>query len=112
MDSLKLKSVVRKLYDGVCPICLNKLSYISKEFYFGTLENNGMVAKTDIDTEKHVVYCNKCGYHSEAIRIGLKLIPIDRIDKSNINWDKKYLEENTIVWGKEGENPFIKKDKG
>lgn len=111
MDLLELKSVVRRLYEGECPICLNKLSYISNECHGGKLENNGMSSKDEVIKENHYVYCEVCGYKTKAVQIGLKLIPIDRIDKNDINWDKKYLEENTLIWGKKGENPFDKKDK-
>lgn len=105
---LELKSIVKRLHDGQCPNCYNKLSYISNECHGGKLENNGMVAMDQIIKEKHYVYCEICGYKSEAIQIGLKLVPIDRIDENDINWDKKYLEDSILVWGEHGENPFDK----
>lgn len=111
MDSLELVSVVKRLGEGECPICKGKLQYLSGEIHEGTLEKNGMSLNDNLIHESHIVYCKKCGYSQKAIQIGLKLIPIDRIPKTDINWDKKYLEENTLIFGKEGENPFYKKGK-
>lgn len=106
MDHLELKSIVQRLHEGECPICRSKLSYIANETHGGTLEKNGMSYKDEIIKENYYVYCETCGYESNAIQIGLKIIPIDRIDKYDIDWDKKYLESNTLIWGKDGENPF------
>lgn len=111
MDSLELRSVVKRLYEGQCPHCYNKLNYMSGEIRIGILEKNGMPSDDNILKERHVVYCKKCGYIMKAVQIGLKLIPIDRIVETDINWDRKYLEENTLVFGEEGKNPFSKIDK-
>lgn len=108
MNSLELICPVRRLGEGQCPCCYNKLHYLSNEVHMGTLEKNGMVDSDSIIEERYGVYCNKCGYYSRAIQIGLKIIPIDRIPKTDPNWDKKYLEENTLVYGEEGKNPFEK----
>lgn len=107
----KLQVAVTRLHDGECPICKNRLNYFSGEIYSGKLEKNAMSSENNLIEEKHIVYCNNCGYSKQAYQIGLKLIPIDRIDENDINWDKKYLEDNTIVWGKKGKNPFDIKDK-
>lgn len=111
MDALELVSVVKRLGEGECPICRNKLTYLSGEIHEGTLEKNGMSSYDKLVHEVHRVYCKKCGYSQKAIQIGLKLIPIDRIVETDINWDKKYLEDNTLIFGEKGKNPFYKKDK-
>lgn len=108
MDSLDLKSVVRKLGEGECPICHSKLHYVTMEMHTGSLDKNGMSFEDNIIREQYQVYCPICGYIKKATQIGLKLIPIDRIVETDINWDKKYLEENTLVFGQEGKNPFSK----
>lgn len=109
MDALQLVSVVKRLPEGICPKCFNKLNYISGIANIGLLEKNGMANTCNTISEKHIVYCNTCGYQSKAIQIGLKLIPIDRINETDINWDKKYLEENTLISCEEGKNPFNKR---
>ncbi len=111
MDALELVSVVDRLDNGVCPNCHSKLKYDTIELTTGYLENNGMAKSSETLIEKHVVYCPKCNYSSRAIQIGLKIIPEDRIVKFDPNWDKKYLEENTLVFGEKGKNPFLKKEK-
>ena len=111
MDHLELQSAVKRLGIGECPCCYSSLFYFSNEVDGGKLEKNGMNESVHFLTERHEVYCKVCGYHSKAIRIGLKLIPVDRIVETDISWDKKYLEENTLVFGKQGKNPFKKEDK-
>ena len=111
MDYLELQSVVKRLGEGECPSCGNKLEYMSIELHAGTLDKNGMSSYDTILQERYTVYCKKCGYKQDAIQIGLKMIPVDRIVETDINWDKKYLEENTLVFGEEGKNPFYKEDK-
>lgn len=108
MDSLELKSVVKRLHNGECPICSNKLNYISCVTNIGYMDKNGMPSTCDTVLEKHLVFCNTCGYISDATQIGLKIIPIDRIYEFDSNWDKKYLEDNTLVYGEPGINPFNK----
>lgn len=108
MDGLELKSVVKRLYEGECPCCSHKLSYVSNITHTGTLEKNGMAETTNLLKEDYVVYCEVCGYMKDAVQIGLKIIPEDRIFNYDINWDKKYLEDNTLVYGEEGKNPFSK----
>ena len=110
MDCLELQSIVKRLNIGECPHCHNQLNYISTEIHGGKLEKNGMNNIEKFLIDRHEVYCERCGYKSKAIQIGLKLIPIDRIEETDINWDRKYLEENTLVFGEVGKNPF-KKDK-
>lgn len=107
MDALSLKSIVRKLNVGECPYCFSRLKYISSICTVGELEQNGMSANYK-SSDKHGVWCDRCGYKSSATEIGLKLIPIDRISEFDINWDKKYLEDNTLVYGEKGKNPFNK----
>jgi hypothetical protein len=111
MNSLELKSVVRRLHDGECPKCFNKLSYVSGMMHFGKLEKNGMPDVCNTVKENHVVFCDICGYSSEAEQIGLKLVPVDRIVEFDENWDVPYLEENTLIYGEKGKNPFDIKDK-
>ena len=96
---------------GECPCCHGQLCYFSNEVHGGRLEKNGMNNSSILLTENHQVYCKVCGYSSKAVQIGLKLIPVDRIVETDINWDKKYLEENTLVFGEQGKNPFNKEDK-
>lgn len=111
MDYLENKSVVRRLHNGECPKCGGKLSFMSDVFTFGELEKNGMASSCETLKEQHGVFCRICKYQQEAIQIGLKLVPVDRICKFDINWDKQYLEDNTLIHGEEGKNPFYKKDK-
>lgn len=111
MDAFKLVSAVKKLGEGECPICNSKLHYLSGEMHTGILNKNGMSSYDSLITERHMVYCEKCKYYQKAIQIGLKFIPIDRIPETDINWDKKYLEENTLIFGEKGKNPFLKEDK-
>lgn len=111
MDHLELKSVVKRLGEGECPCCGNRLSYVTQEMHTGNLYKNGMSSSDNLIKEQYTVYCKKCQYIQKAVQIGLKLIPVDRILETDINWDKKYLEENTLVFGEEGKNPFYKKDK-
>lgn len=99
---------VRRLHEGECPCCFSKLGYVSNNYYIGVLDKNGMTNVTETLTDRHMVYCERCGYMKDAVQIGLKLIPVDRIPEYDINWDKKYLEENTLVNGQEGKNPFNK----
>lgn len=108
MNILEDKVVVRRLHEGECPCCFSKLNYVSNNYHIGTLEKNGMANSTEQLSEQHMVYCERCGYMKEAVQIGLKIIPVDRIFKYDINWDKKYLEENTLVKGELGKNPFNK----
>ena len=111
MDALELVSAVERLGIGVCPICKSQLSYARGEFTTGTLDKNGMPSSSITIRENHMVYCKVCGYKAPAIQIGLKVIPVDRIVKFDIDWDKKYLEENTLVYGEKGKNPFNKEEK-
>lgn len=111
MDYLENKSAVRRLHNGECPHCFNKLSYISNIYTKGDLEKNGMTRTVDILKDGHYVWCKTCGYSQEAIQIGLKIIPKDRIYEHDIDWDVQYLESNTLINGEEGKNPFYKKDK-
>lgn len=111
MDALETKSVVRRLQLGECPHCLNKLSYMTNVLQVGTCEKNGMTETIDTYMENGVVFCNVCGYTSDAIQLGLKIVPEDRIIEFDTNWDKKYLEDNTLVYGEKGKNPFNIKDK-
>lgn len=108
MDSLELKPLVRRLNEGECPYCHNKLTFVSNECNTGVLEKNGMPEITELIDETHEVFCRICGYSSYAVQIGLRLIPIDRIYENDINWDKKYLVDNTLVYGEKGKNPFNK----
>lgn len=108
IDSLQLVSVVKRLGEGICPVCGNKLNYLSGEIHEGTLEKNGMSASDNLIKEMHTVYCKRCGYSQNAIQIGLKLVPVDRIVETDINWDRKYLEDNTLVFCDKLENPFTK----
>lgn len=108
MDPLEIKCPVRRLYEGECPKCHNKLIYISNISTAGELEKNGMAANTDTIQENHMVFCKMCGYESEAVQVGLKIIPEDRIYQFDTEWDKKYLEDNTLVYGEKGKNPFNK----
>ena len=55
-----------------------------------------------------MVFCPKCGYTSKAVQVGLKIIPTNKINPYDKHWDKKYLEENTVIWGEKGVNPFNK----
>lgn len=111
MNSLELKSAVKRLYEGECPRCSNKLTYISYIGTAGELEKNGMAATCNTVQESHIVFCKTCGYESDAVQIGLKIIPEDRICAFDTNWDKKYLEDNTLIYGEKGKNPFNIKDK-
>lgn len=108
MDALELKPAVEKLHEGECPKCFNKLSYMSNNICIGELEKNGMAAICNTLRERYIVWCPVCGYHSPATQIGLKIIPTDRIIEFDSNWDVPYLEENTLVYGEEGKNPFNK----
>lgn len=103
---LELRSIVKRLKEGQCPRCLNRLSYITNDYHIGKLEDNGMIAMDIATIDRHYVYCDICGYSSKAIEIGIRLIPIDRIDKNDIEWDNKYLESNILINSKQGENPF------
>ncbi len=111
MDALKVVSAVTRLDNGICPHCHSVLSYDSLDVSTGELERNGMPKTNRCVLDKYVVYCKKCGYKSNAISIGLKIIPVDRIVDFDPDWDKKYLEENTLVFGEKGKNPFYKKEK-
>lgn len=111
MIDLENKSVVKRLHEGQCPVCLHNLAVIANIIDFGTLEKNGMVDVINFTKENFEVYCDICGYHSKAIQIGLRVIPIDRIVPFDTKWDEKYLEENTLVYGESGKNPFTNKDK-
>lgn len=111
MDALETKSVVRRLHNGECPRCGGQLSFMSDVFTFGELEKNGMAKTCEVLKDEHGVFCKTCKYKQEAIQIGLKLVPVDRIFEYDINWDVQYLEDNTLINGEEGKNPFYKKDK-
>ena len=111
MDLLEPKSIVRRLHNGECPICGGTLSYMSDALTAGDLEKNGMASTCETIKDEYVVFCRTCKYLQEAVQIGLKLIPTDRIFEYDINWDAKYLEDNTLINGEEGKNPFYKKDK-
>lgn len=111
MNSLELKSIVKRLNIGQCPVCLSNLAFIANVCDMGTLEKNGMVDVINFSNGKYVVYCDICGYKSNAVQLGLKLIPVDRIVEFDKNWDVPYLEENTLVYGEKGKNPFDIKDK-
>lgn len=111
MDYLTNKSVVRRLHNGECPICSGRLSYMSDTLVYGDLEPNGMASTCETVADEHVVFCRVCKYREYAEQIGLKLIPVDRIVDFDPNWDLQYLEENTLVYGEKGKNPFYKKDK-
>lgn len=111
MDLLELKNPVRRLNDGECPKCGNRLHYMTGEFYEGILDRNAMASTINLIDEKYSVFCPICGYIQDAVHIGLKTIPIDRINKYDIDWDKKYIEENTLIYGEKGKNPFYKKEK-
>ena len=111
MDHLELKSAVRRLHKGECPICGNNLSYLLHDSITGKMEKNGMCKTSDIMQEKRTVYCEVCGYSNDAIQIGLTLIPVDRLSESDERWDEPYLSENVLIYGKTGENPFNKKGK-
>ena len=108
MDPLEVKSIVKRLHIGQCPCCHHNLAFIANAVDMGTLENNGMVDQINYSTGRFVVYCDICGYKSNAVQIGLKLIPVDRIVEFDKNWDVPYLEENTLVYGEKGKNPFSK----
>lgn len=108
MDSLQTISPVVRLDNGKCPYCNNNLRYFHRESHTGILDNNGSSNTDELLYEKYMVYCERCKYQQKAIQIGLKIIPIDRIVETDRNWDKKYLEENTLVYGEKGKNPFIK----
>lgn len=108
MDYSELISPVKRLGQGQCPCCNSKLHYLSNEAHMGLLDKNGMVSEDSILEERYGVYCKKCGYYSKAIQIGLRIIPVDRIPEIDPKWDKKYLEENTLVFGEKGKNPFKK----
>lgn len=112
MDYLENRSVVRRLHNGECPICGGRLSYVSDALTFGDLEKNGMADTCEPLSDDHIVFCRTCKqYKQSAIQIGLKLIPCDRIIDFDPDWDLPYLEENTLVYGEKGKNPFYKKDK-
>jgi len=111
MDSLQDKIVVRRLHPGECACCFGKLTYVSGLSNIGTLEKNGMAQTSEQLSETHVVWCERCGYTKDAVQIGLKIIPVDRIFEYDPKWDEKYLEQNTLVHGEAGKNPFDKKDK-
>lgn len=108
MNSLENKSVVERLHEGQCPRCLGKLIYMSQTVSVGDLEKNGMASTCENIREEHSVFCNRCDYYSPAIQIGLKLIPIDRIVEFDKNWDNKYIENNILIYGEKGKNPFKK----
>lgn len=108
MNSIENKSIVKRLHEGQCPRCLGELTYMSQLLSVGDLEKNGMPSTCENIHEKHSVFCDRCGYYSPAVQIGLKLIPIDRIIEFDKNWDKKYLEDNTLIYGEKGVNPFNK----
>lgn len=111
MDALELVSPIKRLNDGECPVCGSKLHYDTLELTAGELDKNGSANSIKTILEKHIVYCQKCTYRCNAIQIGLKIIPTDRIVEFDPDWDKKYLEENTLVFGEKGKNPFYKKEK-
>lgn len=111
MELQENKSIVKRLHNGQCPVCGSKLSFMSDVFSFGELEKNGMASTSEVLKDEHTVFCRTCKYYQEAVQIGLKLIPIDRIFKYDINWDVPYLEENTLINGEEGKNPFYKEEK-
>lgn len=108
MEYLENKSVVRRLHNGECPICGGRLSYMSDALTHGELEKNGMPSTCELVKDEHGVFCRTCKYTQEAIQIGLKLIPVDRIVEFDTNWDVPYLEDNTIINGEEGKNPFTR----
>ena len=101
-------SPIKRLEDGVCPVCLSKLDYISNICNIGKLDNNGAPDTSRVLNEDHVVVCYNCGYQQDALQLGLRIIPIDRIVPFDKDWDKKYLEDNIIINGEPGKNPFIK----
>lgn len=108
MKYLETVPVVRRLHLGECPECGNKLTFIHISTNIGELNKNGMADSVRDPIEKIGVFCKRCSYSQKAIQIGLKIIPEDRIYKYDINWDKKYLEDNTLVNCIPGENPFNK----
>ena len=107
MNALEFVNPVYRLGNGVCPHCGNHLQYFHNEVYTGILDSNGSSDTDILLQEKCTVYCERCNYKQKAIRIGLNIIPIDRIVETDRNWDKRYLEENTLVYGEKGKNPFI-----
>ena len=111
MNSLELKSIVKRLHTGQCPVCLSNLAFIANTCDMGTLEKNGMVDVINFSNGRFVVYCDTCGYKSNAVQLGLKLIPVDRIVEFDEKWDVPYLEDNTLIYGEKGKNPFNKEDK-
>ena len=111
MDALELVSVAERIKIGECPYCRSKLSYATAEISTGVLEKNGMANTCETVYERHTVMCKRCGYKSPAIQLGLRIIPKDRLIRTDIHWDEKYLEENTLVFGEKGKNPFYKKEK-
>ena len=111
MDGLELRSVVKRLHNGQCPVCGSLLSFMGDVFTYGELEKNGMAKESNILKDEFMVYCKTCKYKQPAIQIGLKLVPTDRIFEYDINWDVPYLEDNTLIKGEEGKNPFYKEDK-
>lgn len=111
MNDLENKSIVKRLHNGECPVCGGRLEYMSDALVHGELEKNGMPSTCETVADEHAVFCRVCKYHEYATQIGLKLIPIDRIVNFDPNWDKPYLEDNTLINGEEGKNPFYKEDK-
>ena len=111
MNYLENKSVVKRLHNGDCPVCGARLEYMSDALVHGELEKNGMPSTCETVADEHVVFCRVCKYREYAVQIGLKLIPEDRIVDFDPNWDKPYLEDNTLINGEKGKNPFYNKDK-
>lgn len=111
MDYLNTKIAARRLHNGECPVCHGRLSFMSDALTYGDLEENGMASTCETVAEEHVVFCRTCKYRVWAVQVGLKLIPEDRIIDFDPNWDKQYLEDNTLVNGEAGKNPFYKEDK-
>lgn len=108
MDYLEPIRIVERLDTGKCPICQSNLNYTSIVHNTGELENNGMTRTVKTVREAYLVHCPTCNYITDAVQIGLKFVPTDRICKFDSNWDVPYLEDNTIVYGEIGKNPFLK----
>ena len=108
MNALECKSIVERLHNGQCPVCRHNLNFIANACDMGTLEKNGMVDEINYTNSRFVVYCDICGYISNAVQVGIKLVPVDRIVEFDKNWDVPYLEENTLIYGEKGKNPFNK----
>lgn len=111
MNLLENKFIVERLHEGQCPNCLGKLTYMVNTLTVGYLEKNGMASTYQNINEQYDVFCDRCGYSSPAVQIGLKIIPIDRIYEFDSKWDEKYIEDNTLVYGEKNKNPFSNKEK-